>query len=275
MGVPFKFHPAEQAKSSEINANFNYIMNILGDTSTTDRLTTTAELRLGYQGNMLMSGENDKSNSPTSRKFFQLGWNADWNLVSGKWTLARFIEGEPATVMRMGYYGFDFMTTSTTGGNLSGQLEPVVAIRATTGEDYVYIKNSFHIQNNDRTAVNLQDYRLTYVPLDPPAAIYNGVALSTQDTSRDVRTLGVSSNAKMVKISIEAQAGPQDAYIRFVKNQSTVDRSSGFTMHAQANKWNSMIGDVRFGTGANAYEIKIVRVNTFTTAFAYILGYYV
>lgn len=275
MPLPFTFHPAEQAKASEVNANFRYIMNLLGANSTSDRWETSAELLLGYQSNMLLTGENDKDDAPTSRKFFQFGWNANWTYVNGKWTLSRFIEGEPSTIMRMGYYGFDFMVTSQTGGNLSGQMEPAVAIRATTGEDYVYIKNSFHIQNADRTATSLQDYRLTYVPLDPPAVIYNGVALSNQDTSRNVQQYGVSTNAKMVKISVEAQAGPQDAYIRFIRNQSTVDRSTGFTMHAQANKWNSMIGDVRLGTGANSNEIKIVRVNSFTTAYAYVLGYYV
>ena len=275
MGIPYVFHPAEQAKASEINANFRYIMNLLGTNSTTDRWVTSAELLLGYQSNMLLTGENDKDNAPTSRKFFQFGWNANWQYINGTWTLSRFVEGEPATIMRMGYYGFDFMVTSQTGGNLTGQMEPVVAIRATSGEDYVYIKNSFHIQNVDKAATSLSNYRLTYVPLDPPAVIYNGIALSSQDTTRDVRQYGVSQNAKMVRISIEAQAGPSDAYIRFLKNQSTTDRATGFTMHAQANKWNSMTGDVRLGTGANLMEIKIVRVNTFTTAYAYIHGYWV
>ena len=275
MGIPFTFHPAEQAKASEVNANFRYIMDLLGNNSTTDRMETTAQLLLGDQANFLISGESDKTTAPTERKHMHFGWNADWNQVGGKWVLTRFVNGEPATVMRLGYYGFDVMTTSTTSGNLTGQLEPCFAVRATTGDDYVYIKNSFHIQNKDDVASKLSDYRLTYVPLDPPATIYNGIALSSQDTTRDVRQYGVSANAKMVKISIEAQAGPSDAYVRFVKQQATVDRSTGFTMHAQANKWNSMIGDVQLGTGANDFMIKIVRVSTFTTAFAYIVGYYV
>lgn len=275
MAIPFKFHPAEQAKSSEVNRNFDHIMDIIGATSTRDRIVTSAELVLGYQGNMLLTGEADKDDAPTSRKFFQMGWNAEWTYVNGRWTFSRFIEGEPATVMRMGYYGFDFMVTSATGGNLNGQLEPVMAIRATTGDDYIYIKNSFHIQNVDDTATDLQDYRLTYVPMDPIPVIYDGVALTNQDTVRDMRNYGVSSNAKMVKISVEGKAGASDAYIRFLKQEASPHRKTGFTMHAQANKWNSQEGDVRLGEGSNVMEVRIVRVNSFTEVYAYVKGYWV
>ena len=71
MPLPYRFHPAEQAKASEVNANFNYIMDLLGENSTATRREPRGELLLGYQSNFLMSGESDKDDAPIGRKFFQ------------------------------------------------------------------------------------------------------------------------------------------------------------------------------------------------------------
>ena len=267
--------PGELAQANDVNANFNYILSLIGEDSTPDRMRSDVEIEAGSRGNTLLTGRQDISGAPTERKFYQIGWNADWNYVDGKWRFSRFVEGEPSTVMRLGWYGFEVMVTSTTGGNLNGQLEPIFAVRATTGDDYVYIKNSFGIQGIDRDAQSIQDYRLTYVALDVPAIIYDGVALTNQDTSRNAGQFGVPSHAKMIRIRIEAKAGPNDAYIRFSRHEAEAhSRRYGFTMYADANKWNSMEGDVRLGEGAYANEFRITRVQTFTTAFAYVVGYW-
>src|SRR5688500_7466352 len=110
MPLPFKFHPAEQAKSSEVSQNFEYIMGVLGPNSTKERIDTDAELRLGFRGNVLMTGEHDKADADEDQKFFQIGWNADWNFVNGAWKFSRFAGGEPASAIRIGHNGIEFMT---------------------------------------------------------------------------------------------------------------------------------------------------------------------
>jgi hypothetical protein len=258
-----------------VNKNFEYFEDILGENSTVDRISPTAEFALGYRNNTLLTGESDKDNAPTERKFFQIGWNADWEQVSGRWVFSRFNEGEPSSVLRIGFYGTEVLTTSATGGNLNGQLETVFAIRATEDDDYVFIKNGFSIQRVDRAANNLSDYRLTYVPLDPPAVIYDGIPLTNQDTNRDVRQFGVPENAKMVRISVEAKAGPADAYIRFLRHETTPHRRTGITCHVQAGKWNFSEGDVYLGSNTEYMNIRITRVAAFDQVYAYVRGYWI
>jgi hypothetical protein len=273
MPLPNEFLPGEVARSSEVNEIFAYIMSLLGQLTTPDRIRTTTEFQMGARQNVLMTGTHDSG--AASRKFFQIGWNADWNLVNGSWKFVRFINGEPATAIRLGDTGFSVYTTQDTSGDLQGPLStPAFAVRRTATSKHVYIPDDTNITRVDSGTMTLGEFRLTYVPFLSPKTLREGAWGSGSET-KDAKNFGVPTSAKAISISCEVTAGSSNARIRFMQRRSSPSFKYGFSVSAPANSIGSGSGIVILGTDSYAIDFTIERTASFNNVNAYITGYWV
>ncbi len=200
MPLPHKFLAGEIAKSSQVNDNFNYVEDLLGKGSTPGRVAPLGEFLFGARSNSLLTGAHDTG--AAGYEFFQIGWNADWNRVTGGvWKFARFIEGKPSTALRLGVDGLSVYTTSSSSGDLNAQMRRVFHINATTGDDYVFLPIDWHFQQVDRAATSIENYRLLYTPFNSPPYIYDNVSTRAGSVTKRSTDYGVPSYAKAISIS--------------------------------------------------------------------------
>ena len=220
-----------------------------------------------------MTGTHDTG--AAGRKFFQIGWNADWNFTNGAWRFVRFIQGEAATVIRLGEDGFSVYTTQDTNGDLGGPLEsPAFTVRRTNTSKHVYIPEDTNITRVDSGTMTLGEFRLTYVPFSSPKTLREG-AWGAGSESKDAKNFGVPTSAKAISISCEVTAGSNAARIRFMQRRSSPTFKYGFSVTAPANGIGSGSGIVPLGEGSNAIDFTIERTASFNTVNAYITGYWV
>src|SRR5690606_14223447 len=153
MGLPHVFEPGEVAAASEVNENFRYLADILGEDSTAELV----HLRGLKVGNGAFVAPSPAANSLT------------WNMTIGNNDVIQRREtNKPASRLDIGTWGLDFSTTSATAGDLNSQVKTVFAVRPTVNEDWVYIDPNWSIQRVNARPKSIEDYRLTYVPLNDP-----------------------------------------------------------------------------------------------------------
>src|SRR5690606_29019573 len=124
MGLPHVFEPGEVAAASEVNANFRYLADILGEDSTAEMV----HLRGLTVGNGTFEAPAPAANVLT------------WNMsIGNNDVIQRRESNKPASRLDIGQWGLEFSTTSATTGNLNSQVKPVFAIRPTVNEDWFYM----------------------------------------------------------------------------------------------------------------------------------------
>lgn len=276
MSVPYIMHPNQRARSSEINRNNDYIMQILGTVVGDDRLLLNREFVFGVRNNALLSSLHDTG--AANYKYFQISWNADWNenpSALGTYLFSRVVAGENATAIRIGSDGFSVLGTSATTGELNGQMKTMFKVCATVGEDRIVIGENWHIQRYDGLARNIQDYRLTYTIMEQPTSIYENQASNEGETVFLASDLSVPTSAKAIQISAYVTAGSTDASVWFYKERSTRNKKWGFGVTAPANGDGAGQGVVPLGDGAYAGKFVIKRTKNFSLANVFVVGYYV
>lgn len=279
MPLPIELMSGDVAKASEVMANFNYIMSIIGTLSTPGRTNTSTEFLLGARSNVLFTGTHDQGGF-ADRRFFQLGYNADYNYSpsQGVWKFNRFISGEAASALRLGDGYFSIWATSTTASGLNGVMTEVFKLKMTTGADYLYIPRSITIQGIDRPAERSNDYRLTYVPMETGVPIYDGEALSGPvGVAKKATDFGADKAAKAIQITCVAISDSgSDADLCFYKMESTPTlRNGGFQVPGIAGKETGGQGIVHLGTDEYAGEFYIYRSAPFHGVSAHVVGYWV
>jgi len=272
-------HPNQKARSSEINRNFDTIMQILGTVVGDDRLLVNREFMFGVRNNALLSSLHDTG--AANYKYFQISWNADWNenpAALGTFLFSRVVAGENATAIRIGQDGFTVLGTSSTSGELNGQMKSMFKVTPTTGEDRIVIGESWHIQRYDGLARNIQDYRLTYTILTQPISIYEGQALSDGERVYDAYNLGIPSSAKAIMLSGFSWANPASGTMIMLcyKERSPRNKKWGFGMATNNGGWAMGQGVVPLGEGAYAGKFVVKSYQgSFNEANLFIVGYYV
>ena len=271
MPLPYAFIAGDVARSSEVNANFNYLLNVLGDLVGPDRISTLKEFLMGNNSQVLFSA--------TSQHYFQLGWNADYNhLGGGIFKYVRFVANKNATALRIGKDGAEFIQTSATSGDLDKQMNTTWALRATSGDDYMFFDPTWSMQTKDGTATLLEHYRLTYVPLQTPKAVYTNTAFADKESyTADVSTYSVvPRNAKMVKISVRIQSGSGGrSEIRWYPAGVTRSINNAIIVAAAANEVGAQSFDLALGTGANKSKWTHEAVGAIASTYVSILGYWI
>ena len=243
MPLPHVMLPGEVARSSDVNDNFNYIMSIIGNLSTPSRVTSSIELQLGKRNNVLLTGAHDTG--AVAREFFQIGWNVDYNLVGGVWKAARFLTGKGGTMLRIGEKKFEVWSTTNTTGDLNAYLKKVFSVNVTGGEltGYTFIPQQQRIQQVDRVAVDIHDYRLTTVFWRTRRALYNGIMIRKALTQHfQLINYGVPTAASGVIISVHAENGSM--HNRVWIHQRGEHDSAGMLVAMAANGYGSGYGPI-------------------------------
>jgi hypothetical protein len=274
MSVPYLFYPNQKARSSEVNRNFQYVMQLIGTAIGEDRLQPPREFLMGARANVLLSGAADTGNPPY--KYYQISWNGNWlRDVDNTWKWSRFIEGENATAIRIGSEGFEVLSTSSTSGSLNSQMKSVFKVQATTGEDRIVIGENWHIQRYDGLARDIQDYRLTYTILTQPISLYEGSSLSSGSTVFTAKDIGLPSGTKAIQISAYVTATGGTSQLWCYQERSTRNKKWGFGVVAVSSGPGAGSGVVPVGTGALAGKFVIHRTGNFSEANVFVVGYYV
>ena len=274
MTVPYIFYPNQKARSSEVNRNFQYIMQLIGTVVGDDRLKPPREFIMGARSNVLLSGAADTGNPPY--KYFQLSWNGNWYRdVDNSWKWERFINGENATAIRIGQDGFSVLTTSATTGALNSQMKTAFKVQATTGEDRVVLGENWHIQRYDGLARDIQDYRLTYTILAQPISINENTSLSAGSTVYTATSLGLPAATKAIQISAYVTATGGTSQLWCYQERSPRNKKWGFGVVAPSSGPGAGQGVVPLGTGALAGKFVVHRLGNFSEANIFIVGYYV
>lgn len=270
MPLPYTFLSGDTARSAEVNANFNYLLNVLGDLVGPDRISTLKEFLMGNNSQVLFSA--------TSQHYFQLGWNADYNhLGGGVFKYTRFVANKNATALRIGKDGAEFIMTSATSGDLDKQMNTPWALRATTGDDYMFFAPTWSMQTKDGTATLLSDYRLTFVPFQTSKVVYTDKQLNdaTAVTFSGYEDQGIPKNAKAVKLTVHILAGAGDAQARFFPAGVTRNLTNGITIAAASGKVGAGSFDLNLGTGSNKNKYVLQVVGPIAKANVAVLGYWI
>lgn len=278
--MPFhSFLPGDVARSAEVNDNFAYIMSILGPLSSPSRVKTTTEFVMGARQNFLMTGTADTGSVDASGKlndFFQLGWNADFNLSAGTWKLGRFISGKGASMIRLGDGEINFMGTSKTTGSLHADVETWMSIFDGGSDGFVYLKPEFSFLNRNENATKLDHYRLLYTPISSPGVIYDGASHEKGTIIKNSTNYGVSKHARIIVITcnIIADSSSGPCRVRFRQTQESNAVKYGFTVTAGQARYGSGFGFVPLGLGINDGKFTVEFVNAVDSISAYVVGYF-
>jgi|SRR6478735_2053746 len=276
MAIPYKFSPGEIAASAEVNANFEYIMSIIGSTSTAARMYPSSDMVFGPRNNFQISSDSDSS-ANSSRSYGHIGWNAELYQVGSAWKLRRFNSGEPAYFMRIGKAGIGLYASSRTTGDLNTQATLMMNVGATQSNgdrDWVYVRDSF--TNEDASPTEHSDIRTTYVPFTTPKTIYEGASIGVATLHRLATNYDVPEAACAVQLSFEAKAGNSDATILFTRTMNTLHQKYGFKVCQASNTVAAGTGIVTLGfSGTHKSKFTEQRSNSWTSASLYILGYYI
>lgn len=273
------FVPGDVARSAEVNENFAYILSMLGQLSTPGRVKTTTEFLLGSRQNVLFTGTHDTGSadaSGTIREYFQLGYNVDYNLVSGSWRAQRFISNNGASALRLGDGEVSFLATNETTESLTSALQTVFRIKEQDSDAYIYVPRRISFVHNNATPDSVGDYRLTYIPIDNPVAIYGGGGFNKAKVVKKASDFAVPSTAKMIAITCKAVASNSTdrAQIYFFRNQANPSMQHGFVVSMGQDRGGSGFGFVPLGTGAYEGEFYIERTHNFASITAYVSGYF-
>lgn len=270
MGLPHIFQPGEVANAQDVNENFEFLMSIIGELSTPSRQTTLSEFLLGLRSNTLLTGTQDDGVSSANR-FFQIGYNADWNLSGGAWKFLRFDTGWGATALRLGPGSLSVFATDDTGGSLNARMHKIFGLTADAGEgDYMYLPKETAVQHVDRVSTGIQDFRLTKVFLTTPRTIFENQALNASTVVYTATDYGVDIHAKAICVTTDVVS--TSGYLKLYAEQAvSSDRHVKYGFVSR----NGGAGDVQLGQGSKAGKFVIERTGAITSASVYVTGYLV
>ena len=276
MPIPYIFSPGEIAASSEVNSNFEWLMNLVGINSTETRMMPVSDIVIGPRSNAQISARSDTT-ANGSRSFLHIGWNAEWYLDGTTWKFRRFTDGEKAYALRLGKDGIGMYASARTTGSLDSQITLMANIGATMSNndrDWFYVRDSF--TNVNQSPTQHGHIRSTYVPLTTPVTIYENASIGVTTHHRNALNYGIPEYACAVYLSFEAKAGSSDSTILFTRTMSSLHQKYGFKVCQKANTVGAGSGIVTLGmSGSSAGKFSEVRSNSWSSASLYIQGYYI
>lgn len=243
-----RFTPGTIARAQDVNKNFDFIYTMLGQYSTTGRLTPPGEIQMGARGNVLLSGAHDKGAS--GDRYFQISWNADWNFYTGKGHIfERFKDKEPATAVRIGAQGFVIRSTPETTGNLNSQM--IVRLRAwrDKSQSWLYLEEGTRIVNWNEPSPSSEKERWTLTWFERPRPMWHyWVEYRSNKYTYAAASQGVPKHARaiLVRVELKPGRGRQAALLLYQANEPKHEiREKGLRLDT-----------TRMTVGGVEYEIK-------------------
>lgn len=263
MPIPYVPQPTDVADVNQINSNFSYLVSKIGELSGPNRIINPTEFTMGGRNNVLFTGSHDQDVDP-DYNFFQISYNADWN-YSSAWRFSRFVNGLGATAIRMGSGVFEVMMTSRTDGSLNKQMDTVFKMKATSGEDYMYLPKEWSIKVIDGVSTDINHFRLTRKPITPYTITENST-LNSSVTVYDAFTQGIPTNAKAITVTTDVPSGGP---LRIYMEQASRHWKYGVSLRGGGE------GFIRLGQGAYAGKYVVQAVTAISNASIYITDYWV
>lgn len=274
MTKPNTFAPGTTAESAKVNENFDYFDSVLGTTSSANALRPPKSIQIGPRKNVNITAERDTSTGADS--FVEFSWNAEAYLSSGIWKVRRFLSNNTAGLWRLGKDGFNVWGTSATSGDLNAQIAKYFGVDWSDGEERVFIKSTAHITNKDGAASGIQDYRLTYVPLNTPQTVRNNVTLNSGSTTFTATNYGVDASAVAIEVVAAMKTNSSSASWRIMQANSSSNLSwyTGLILQSEAHGRQSVSGTVHLGRGSYAGKFVEKRSSTIYESYLVIKGYW-
>lgn len=278
------FIPGTYAEAEQVNDNFSYLLSLIGEDATPDTAVTNGGFRIGPRRSALLSAVQDTGGASTN--FVQLTWNADYTKANNVWSYSRILPNGNATAIRLGANGLSVYTTGATTGNLDSQLKNVFHLspHATNpNAGYIAVPWEWSFQHHDGTARNIQDYRLTYVPMATPPSIYTSAQLTAGIRVLKATDYGVPQHAKAISIfAYVTAANGSGAGFKMFEERLNRDHRFGFTVHAALGGSTGQIGQRAGGwgvvpLGVDTYQAKFCVETTARIELAnvYLSGYWI
>lgn len=283
MTLPYNFLSGEIAKSAQVNANFQYLMDLIGNASTPGAINPQGALILGPRKTAMLSAEHDAGGYETD--FFQISWNAQWKKVGGTFKYTRVLANVGGTSVRFGIRGLEVFATNQRTGDINTQLKSIFRVAHEDAGKLMYIPNDVRISNTNSVPTKSSQRRLMTVLLDDPIRIYGMQAVGKGVSLLDAYSYGIPRDASAIIVNahVTAASGSGAGMLFIKKNGPTLDHSHnymGMVAHATITGTGMGMrtgnqGVVPLGTGSYAGQFYILRTERFELANVYIIGYLV
>ena len=277
MPLPYRFLSGTVARSSEVNANFDYVMDAIGQASGPGGLSPTGRIVLGPRSSAILSAAWDAGGGATDH--VQLSWNVDTNKSLGYWKHFRIMPNAGGSLFRVGARGIELYGTGALSGDIQEQLQLVFRVDIETYGMFMVLPDYLHISNVDDFPANLGQNRNTIVFLEAPVAIYKNTAVGTGTSVLSAFNYGIPRHANAIIINAHVTAASNSgAGMHFYQQSSTSPIYHGFVAHAPITGTGMGMrtgaqGMVPLGRGPNAGNFVITRTAPFELANVYIIGY--
>lgn len=282
MAIPYTFKAGEIARAEHINSNFAHIMSLLGSLSSTGKLVPPGEIAMGPRKAAILSAAHD---STDSRSFYQISWNADWEIITGAWQFKRVINSKPAAAMRIGgFLGFEVRGTAAITGNLNSQLTQRLRLWWTTSNTYLSLAEGTRITNYMSATETPERERLTFTLLSTPKVIYNSVKLNKGTTTISAfNWVPRHARAIEVRVGVVTDVGSNVfLYAYQARDPRQINKLFGVTcvghsFVASGKRYGyhaATTGMVPLGRGSHNGRFMLERTNTFTRVYLSIIGFY-
>lgn len=248
----YTFKPGDLIVSSQINANFQEFVRVLGASSTAAELALPGRLVLGSSNRASFSVLTDKVN--VSEKYLHVGWNAEEYIENAAVRTQRRLENNASAAMRIGTNGVDIFYADASTSIAS--MPKVFGVNAS--EAYLHEKWSF----TSRTPQSISDYRLMFTPLSASVTVQD---VKTVADKAPARTIDLSSftqkfgtsNYHGVEVSITATAAAGAGTEVRVHGQG-LDPYTGLVLNLGSSQKDSTRGCVIFKRGASANQSLVI-----------------
>lgn len=250
MPIPHIFTAGDIAASSEVNQNFSYLEDIVGNASTPVSLRPPGDLLLGPRRSVQITAAGDSGPNATNG-YLYLGWNAEfYQAPGGVFRLRRFNSNEGGAAVQIGNRGVTIAATHDGQGELNSAMQNAIAIRSHETTPYIYINPKWAITAEDEPPNEMMGrYRLTYVPVDPYALRggAGGGAVIAAGVNRAVRPSSeqgspVPPDARAIEVYMQMNAAAAGTGSKGKgKNKTTVNKPIGVVEYTLAQSRNGAI----------------------------------
>lgn len=274
--MPHQFISGEIARSAQVNANFQYLMEMLGQMSTPGQIQPFGSFVMGPRQTATLSAAQDTGAAADS--FFQISWNASWTKPSTSYVFTRKLANLGGTALRIGLRGLELLATKDKSGDLTKQMVPIFRVWVEDAGKFLMIPHDMAISQGNHPPARLEDRRLTVVFLENPIAIYSNRQINMGTTTYNARNFGISAKAQGIIIRAHVTAGSDSGAGMYIYRTDGNNINRGMVAHATITGTGMGMrtgtqGMVPLGQGSNAGEFTIQRTQYFELANVHIMGY--
>lgn len=277
MPLPYKFLSGEIARSAEVNANFDYLMEAIGASAGSGTLNPY-KLTLGPRSNSFLIATHDVGGYETD--FVQLSWNANLTKEGTVWKFARVLPSVGASALRVGVRGLELFATEARVGDMHGQMKLLMRVDTDDAGMFTYTPDGMYMSRTEGVPNALSHHRNTVVFFEGPVPIYQNQWVGSGTSILNAMNYGVPRHATAILINAHVTAAPNSgAGMHFYQyNGGGSNIYHGLVVHATITGSGMGMrtgaqGMVPLGRGANVGSFAVYRTSSFELANVFIIGY--